>query len=175
MPPLHPFPADESIQVIDQKHDKADDNGKVADILLCSQSPQDDQHNIVGGIGQGEVRTAAEGQVYGNEAGGHGQGAGDYIGGVKVIQNEIETKGHQGSQHIHKYKFLIIQPIDSHLCVVSVIGIPQPGNKSEECHRAGHSEVSDHLAKVGKGVGDHTVEQAEHNHQRLPDGIALAI
>ena len=43
--------------------------------------------------------------LHSNEAGGHGQGAGDHIGGVEVIQNKIESQGHQGSQHIHKHKF----------------------------------------------------------------------
>ena len=175
LPFLHPFPADESIQIIDQEHHKANDHRQIADVLHCRQSPQDDQHHIVGGVGQGEVRAAAEGQIYRNEAGGHRKRAGNHIGGVEVVQNEIEANCHQRGQHIHEYKFLIFQPIDSHLRMVSVIGIPQPGNKSEERHRAGHAEISDHLPKVGKGVGDYTIEQAEHDHQRLSDGIAFRI
>ena len=100
LPFLHALPADESIEIINKEHHKSNDHGQKADILSRCHCPQDDQHHIVGGIGQGEVGTAAEGQVYGNKAGGHGQGAGDHVGGVKVIQNELENKGHHRGQHI---------------------------------------------------------------------------
>ena len=83
LPPLHPFPADEPIQIIDQEHHETDNHGNIADILHCRQSPQDDQHHIVGGVGQGKTGAAAEGQVHGGEAGGHGQGAGEDVSVVK--------------------------------------------------------------------------------------------
>ena len=46
LPFLHPLPADETIQVIDQKHHKTDDHRQVADILHRRQDPQDDQHHF---------------------------------------------------------------------------------------------------------------------------------
>ena len=175
LPFLHPLPADEAVQIIHEEHHKADDDGQIADVLFCRHGPHDDQHHIVGGVGQGEVGAAAEGQVDGDEAGGHGQGAGEHIGGAKVVQDEIESEGHTGGHGIHECKLLAFQPVHRHLRMVSVVGIAQPGNKSEECHRPGHAEVGDHLPKVGKSVGDHAVEQAEQDHQRLPDGIALGV
>ena len=175
LPFLHPLPADEAVQIIHEEHHKADDDGQIADVLFCRHGPHDDQHHIVGGVGQGEVGAAAEGQVHGDEAGGHGQGAGEHIGGAKVVQDEIETPGHPGGQGIHECKLLISQPVYRHLRMVSVIGIAKPGNQGKQRHRPGHAEVGDHLAKVGKGVGDHAVEQAEQDHQCLPDGVALGI
>ena len=61
---LHPLPVYEPVQVIDQEHNEADQDGNVCDILHSGQRPQDDQHHIVGGIGQCKIRTPAEGQVH---------------------------------------------------------------------------------------------------------------
>lgn len=33
LPLLHPFPADESIQIVDQEHDEVNDNGQIADVI----------------------------------------------------------------------------------------------------------------------------------------------
>lgn len=46
----------------------------------------------------------------------------------------------------------VSQPINCHLRMVSVMGIPQPENQSEQHHRPGHAEIGDHLSKVGNGV-----------------------
>ena len=123
LPLLHSLPADESIQIIDQEHHKANDHRQVADILHRCQGPQNDQHHIVGGIGQGEVGAAAEGQVYGNEAGGHGQGAGEHIGRAEIVQNEIKNHRHNHSQDQHSNPFPSAKPVDRHLCLVSLVRI----------------------------------------------------
>ena len=84
LPLLHPLPVYKSVQIIGKEHHKADDDGQIAEILPCGQNPKHDQHHVVGCIGQGEVGTAAEGQIYRNEAGGDGKGAGDDMCGFKV-------------------------------------------------------------------------------------------
>ena len=59
LPLLHALPADKAIKVIDEEDDEADNDGQIAGILHSGQCPQDDQHHIVDGIGQGKVGTAA--------------------------------------------------------------------------------------------------------------------
>ena len=92
-----------------------------------------------------------------------------------MLQNKVEGKGHNSAQRIHSDVFPIADPIYCHLGMVSFVRVSQPGNQCKQRHRTGHAEICDHLSIVGKGVGNHTVEQAEHNHQRLPDGIAFGV
>ena len=42
-------------------------------------------------------------------------------------------------------------------------------------HRHGHAQIGDHLAVVGKGIGDDAVQQAENHHQHLSDGVSLGV
>ena len=175
LPFLHPLPADEAVQIIHEEHHKADDDGKVADVLHCRQCPQDDQHHVVGGVGQGKIRAAAEGQVDGGEAGGHGQGAGDDVGGVEEDENEVEAEGHGCGQGRHSPDLRHPQPVHRHLRPVPCKGIAKPGNQRKQGHRAGHAEIGDHLPEVGKAVGDQPVEQTEQDHQSLSDGVALGV
>ena len=64
-------PADEAVQIVDQEHRKADRHGNVGGVFPGGQNPQADEHDIVGGVGEGEPGTAAEGEIGGDEAGGH--------------------------------------------------------------------------------------------------------
>ena len=66
-------------------------------------------------------------------------------------------------------------PVHGNLSPVALVGIPQPSDQGKQGHRCSHAEIGYHLSKVGKCIRDGTVKQAEHDHQCLPDGIALGI
>ena len=42
-------------------------------------------------------------------------------------------------------------------------------------HRHGHAQIGDHLAVVGKGIGDDAVQQAKEHHQHLSHGVSLGV
>ena len=172
---LHAPPADEAVEVIDQEHNKADDDGNVGDILQGGQRPQHNQHNIVGGVSQRKVRAAAEGQIHRNEAGGDGQRAGHHVGGVQIMQNVVKQNGYCSGQKKHQSHFIPAQAVHSNLRFVSFVGVAQPGNEGEYRHGSGHAQVCNHLTVVAEAKGKDAVQNAENHHQKLSEGIALGV
>ena len=64
LPFFHPVPADIAVNIVHQKHDKADHYGKIGNILHRRQPPEDDQDDIIGGIGEGKIRTSSESEIH---------------------------------------------------------------------------------------------------------------
>ena len=170
---LHPGPAEKAISVVDQEHHKADNHRQVGGILHGGQSPQHDQHQVVGGVGQGEVGAAAEGEIDGQKAGGDGQRAGEQVCGVEEAEQEVEHHRHSGGEYQHKGNLTPGKAVDLHLGMVALEGVAQPGHQRHHSHGSRHAQIGEHLAVVSKGEGNKPVQQAEQDHQHLPRRVAL--
>lgn len=170
---LHPGPAEKAISIVDQKHHKADNHRQVGGVLHGGQSPQHDQHQIVGGVSQGKVGAAAEGEIDGQEAGSDGQRAGEQVCGVEKAEQEVKYHRHRSGKYQHKGDFTTGEAVDLHLGVVALERVAQPGHQRHYRHGGGHAQVGEHLAVVGKGEGNQSIQQAEQNHQHLACRIAL--
>lgn len=59
--------------------------------------------------------------------------------------------------------------------MLSLVGMAEPGDESEKRHGHGHAKVGHHLAEIGKGIGNIAVKQAENDHEKLSNGIALCV
>src|SRR5699024_4061515 len=91
---------DEAVNIVGKEHHKADDHRKIGRILQHSQTPQQDEHQIVGGIGHRKQRAAPGGKVDGQKTGGDGQRAGQQVGGAEGSQDEIEYyRDHDAEDH----------------------------------------------------------------------------
>ena len=123
---LHPSPADKTVQVVDQKHAKADNHREIGDVRGCCQAPQHNQHGVVCGIGQCKIGAAAEGQVYGQKAGGYRYGAGNQIGRVERPEDPLKREGHDGRQRRHKRKLPRPQRVDLNLRPVALKRVTEP-------------------------------------------------
>ena len=99
----------------------------------------------------------------------------DYVCCIEVLQNKIEQQSYQCCCQIQRRIFPFADPVHGNLSPVALVGIPQPSDQGKQGHRCSHAEIGYHLSKVGKCIRDGTVKQAEHDHQCLPDGIALGI
>ena len=92
----HPHPVHEPVDVVDEKDRKADDDGERGKIVHGGERPEDDEHDIVGGIAERVEGTAARREIDGNKTGRHGNGARDEVGGMERLQNKVEGDGHGG-------------------------------------------------------------------------------
>lgn len=173
LPALHSFPVQKAIAVVEEKHHKANHHGDIAPVLQAGQNPKNDKNHIIESIGQGIKGTSPEGKIYGDKTCCHGKGAGGKIGGIEGRQNEIEPNGHPHRQKPQNREFSSADPVYLHLRSSPLIGMSQPGDQREDRHGQGHAEIGDHLPIVRKGIGDESIQQAEENHQALPQGIPL--
>ena len=58
---LNSLPAYKSIDVIDQKGNKADNNRKIPNVCYAGKYPKPNENPIVGGISQCKIGTSTEG------------------------------------------------------------------------------------------------------------------
>ena len=173
--PAHARPVYEAVNVVGEEHDEADDHGKVGKIFQRGEYPQYDEHHVVGGVGEGVQRAAAEGQIDGEETGRDRDRARHDVRRIEGVEDKAEGGGDRRGRREHQQDLFAFQPVHRHLCAVALVGVFQPGDERKDRHRHGHAEVGDHLSVVGKGVGDDAVEDAEHDGQRLPYGVALCV
>ena len=175
LPHLHFLPVDIAVKIVGKERRKADHHRNIPDVGSARQGPEDDEDEVVRRIGQRKIGASPEGQVDGQKAGGHRYGAGHDVGRVEVGQDEIEHRGHRRCAHAHPDGLFPADGIHLDLRLVAVVGVAHPGDQGKDRHRHGHPQIGDHLAVIGKGVGDPAVEQAEHHGQHLPEGVALGV
>ena len=175
LPPLHPEPVQKAIEIVDQEYRKADQDQKIGAVLCRGQPPEYDQDQVVGGIGGRKQGAAPKGQEGGQEAGGHGQSAGDQAVGVERSQDEIKHCCDCHGQGQHPSSIPSLQPSHLDLGPVSLIWIPQPGDQSEYRHWRSHSQVGRHLSIIPAGERNDTVQRAEAHHQQLSEGVPLGV
>ena len=173
LPLLHFPPAEKAVNVVCQKSGKAHGYGNIPCVLKACQHPQHNENDIIGSIGQGKPGTSAKGQVHRKEAGGHGQGAGDQVGGAEILQDPVKSGGHHRRKSQHDPNLPLANGVDRYLGLVAPEGVFQPGDQGKHRHRHGHAQVGDHFPVVGKAVRNDAIQQAENHHQHLADGIAL--
>ena len=68
---MYSLPIDKAVEVVDEKGKKANDDGKITDIGKGSKDPQNDEYDVVSGVGKRVIGTAAEGEINRKEAGCH--------------------------------------------------------------------------------------------------------
>lgn len=173
MPCGHSFPAYEAVEVVDEKNNKTNYDGNIGNIAQCGKNPEDNQHNIVCGIGKGIICTAPESKIDGNEACCNRNGARNYICGAEIFKNEIENGGNGGGENEHKDYFFSADFIYSDFRFFAFIGISQPRYEGEYRHRARHSQIGYHFAVIVECVGNDSVKDAENYHQCLGNRVAL--
>ena len=154
---FHALPVDKSVNVIDQKRNKANNHRKIRCVLRRCNDPEYDQYNIVCGVNQGEEGTSPEGQIYGNKACGDRKRADNDAGGAKRFQNKVKSNGNGGRQNKHKNDLFFAEPVYLDLGSVAVVRVSQPRNKGEKSHRSGHSKVCYHFTVIGVTVGYNAV------------------
>ena len=91
LPCEHSFPADKAVKVVDKENNKADYNGNIGNIGQRGENPEDNQHNVVCGIGKGIICAAPEGEINCNEACCDRKGAWNYICRAEIFKNEIKN------------------------------------------------------------------------------------
>ena len=67
------LPVDESVDVVDKKHDEAKDHGEIRGVGQGGENPKHDKHDVVGGIGECVVGTAQKRESGGQNAGSNRQ------------------------------------------------------------------------------------------------------
>ena len=77
--------------------------------------------------------------------------------------------------HAHKNRFNFTYLIHFNLCFIPIVQIFQPRYQSKNRHRHRHSKIGNHLPIIGKAPGNDPIQNAEHYHQQLPEGIALCV
>lgn len=172
---FHFLPVEKSVDIVEQKGDKANDNGNIADVADACQRPKDNQDDVVCGIGGGEKRTSAECEIHGEKTGGHRNGTRYDIRGVKEVQDEIENPGNDRGGGKHQNNFAFTNCVHFHFRFISFVRIFQPGNQGKNRHGHCHAEISQHFAVVGESIGNDAVQQAENNSQKLSDGVTLRV
>ena len=161
---FHFAPADISVYVIDQKRRKANRNADIAWVIYACHYPQNNQHNVIGGISQRKQRTSSEGKINGNKAGCNGHGTRYYISGVKMLQNKIKNYRYGCRSKAHKHGFFFAHCVDLNLRFIALVRVFQPRYQRKNSHRHSHTKVSNHLAVIRKAVRNYSVQQAEHHH-----------
>ena len=141
--------------------------------MYARQHPQNYENDIVCGIRKSIEGRAAEGQIYGEEAGGYRYRAWNEVRRVEIGENEIEDHRHKSGKRPYQQMLLLADAVDLYLGLVVFVGMSKPGDQREHRHRHRHSKIGRHLSVVGKAVGDSAVDKTEDNHKHLTDRIAL--
>ena len=123
---LHNPPAEESVQIVEQKNDEADRHRNEGTVGSCRQHPQKNQNQVVCRVRCGEPGTTAEGEINGDEAGCYRQGRGNQILGPKIGKNEIKQYRYCRRQRNQPQDFSTGETVNLHLCPIAPIGVLQP-------------------------------------------------
>ena len=67
--------------------------------MEACERPQNNQDNIICSVSHRKIWTAAECEVYGDEACGDGECTRNKIGSVEVFQNEIKQQRHDNGEN----------------------------------------------------------------------------
>ena len=175
LPHLHFLPAEIAVDIVDQKRNKAHDNGNIANVGYAGKHPQNNQHHVVGSVSKGKERASAESEIDRNKAGGNGEGAGDDVGGIEMRQDEIKHGGNNGGANPHPHRFRFADGVNLNLRFVALIRVAEPRDEGKDRHRHGHPEIGDHFAVISKAIGNNAIQQAEHHHQHLPERVTFGI
>ena len=157
LPHFHFLPAEIAVDIIDQKGNKAHDNGNIAYVRYARQHPQHNQHHVVGSVGKGKQRTSAESEIHSDKACGDGKGAGEDIGGMEMRQDEIKHGGNNGGADPHPHRFRFADGVDLNLRFVALIRVAEPRDEGKDRHRHGHPEIGDHFAVIGEAIRNNTI------------------
>ena len=170
---LHSEPICKAVKIVDQKYDKANDHREIRHILYCRKYPQKNEDEIVYSICKSKERTALCTQTNGKETCCHREGAGQKICSTEEFKYEVANHRYGYRKKEYQYKLAFFQATDRNLALFALIGIFQPGQKCNRCHRRRHSEIGQHFSVIGKAKGDIAVKQAEDDHQALTYWISL--
>ena len=115
LPPLHGAPVEKTVGIVAEKGEKAGNHGDAARVLHGRQRPQNHEHHVVCGVGQGVKGTAEEGKPGGQEAGGDGKSAEAQTCRTQGLEDEIkDRRNEQGKKH-HSPTLPGSDAVDGHL------------------------------------------------------------
>ena len=103
---LHPAPADEAVDVVDEKHDETDYDRNVRKVVNGGEHPQNYENDVVCGICQRKAGAAAEGQPHGDKACGDRDCAWDHVRRAECFKDEPERRRHRGGDGEHEEPLL---------------------------------------------------------------------
>ena len=172
---FHYFPVYKGVNIIEQKCRKANCNRYVFYIFKTCENPENNENNIVTGVGKRKIRTSSECEINRNKTRSDRKRARNQICCIEISENEIKNSRYRSRKAEHKYNFFPAQAVDFNLRLFSFIRMTQPCNKRKSRHRHRHTEISYHLAVIRKCIRNISVKKAENYHQKLTERIAFGV